>query len=142
MPAVAAAISAGVTRSAAASLGVQPSKRAVWSSSAESPPARTAAMIPATAGSTREVLSRTLSSSAAKPGSKAASLVSSRIMQAGRFESRSAPRACGAAGLRGRIGERGPELRDPGADRLRPGLQRGAVDDEAGGDVVDHLGLD
>src|SRR6185437_12404547 len=86
---------------------------------AASPRASTSARMTATASSTAASVSRCAARSAAKSCAKPGSDVAS---------------------LRG-IGDLAEAL-DPAPDLLRARLQRGAVDDEAGGDVGDVLDLD
>ena len=75
----AAAISSSEIRSRSAGRDTR-SKRAVYSTTASSPRARTSAMIAATAWSTRSVVSRACSSNARKVTSKSGSAVESRFM--------------------------------------------------------------
>src|SRR5665213_3817254 len=113
----AAAISAAGTRSVS---GVRSSrsKRLVYSITASSPRARTAARIAATASSTRSSTSRLPSSKAAKAAAKS---------------------GCdwfSLSGIRGLA-----KAFDPIADLAGPGLERGTIDDQPRGNLRDLFDL-
>src|SRR5579883_852667 len=116
--AAALAISSGATR-IVSGVKVRRSKRCVYWITAASPRAFTSARISATTASTSASASRLAASSAANLSAKSVAVVSS---------------LCGIGGL--------AETLDPIADLLRARLERGAVDDEARGDVGDMLDLD
>src|SRR3954454_11478755 len=116
--AAAARRSASPMRRPGASVSTRSNLR-VYSTTAASPRTRTSAMMSATTRSTFSSASRlrprNVAKSLSKPGAAASSL-------------------SGTAHL--------TEAVDPAADPLRLGLERGAVDDEARGDVGDVLDLD